>query len=164
MDHSALMRFLQTFTDVESVLQNLFQRQRAFARAVGQSLALEIFHDEVAGAVVRTDVVQLTDIGMVQTGDGTCLAVKALLGFRIGREMRRQDLDGYRALEASVAGAIHLSVGVIPRGATFRRKEGSPPRNQGAGNPPVQLANAPPELLPTDWRTCASGRDRLLRP
>src|ERR1700676_3545183 len=110
MDYSALVRFFKSFTDFDSAFQNLFEGQRSFTQTVRQSLAFEILHDQVAGAVLRTDVVKMTDVGMAEAGDGARFAVKTLLGFRIGAEMRRQDLDGYRAVQAGVTGTIDLAL------------------------------------------------------
>ena len=110
MDYSALVRFFKSFTDFDSAFQNLFEGQGTFTQTVRQSLAFEILHDQVAGAVLRTDVVKMTDVGMAEAGDGARFAVKTLLGFRIGAEMRRQDLDGYRAVQAGVTGAIDFAL------------------------------------------------------
>ena len=109
MDDALLMRLLQGLSDFCSNLQNLIERQRAFRQALGESLAFEILHDQEVGAVLRADVVKRADIRMLQRGNGFGLALHALLQFRVSGEMRRQNLDGDGAVEASVLGAIDLA-------------------------------------------------------
>src|SRR5271169_5005037 len=55
------------------------------------------------------DVIQRADVGMVQRRDGPRLALEALFGLRIVRQMCRQNLERNRAVEPSVAGAVHLA-------------------------------------------------------
>ena len=109
MGNALGMGFLQGLRDFRPDLQNLIERQLAFAEAIGERLALEIFHDQEVHAVLRTDVVQRADVGMIQGRDRACLALHALFQFGVGGQMIGENLDGDVASEAGVAGAVHLA-------------------------------------------------------
>ena len=53
--------------------------------------------------IIRTDVVELADVGMVERGNSSRLAYKALA------ESLVRDLDRHDAIEPCVAGTIHLA-------------------------------------------------------
>ena len=107
MHHAAAVRFIQRVGNLCGILKNLFQRQRAFEQARGQRLAFQILHDQEINAVLLADIVQHADVGMIQARDNFGFALEALAQSRVAREMRRQNLDGYGALEARIARAIH---------------------------------------------------------
>ena len=109
MDHSVLIRFLEALADVDSVLQHLLRRQRSFHQAIAQGLAVEEFHDQEIRPILVADVMQGTDIGVVQRRNSPRFALEALLGLEIRRKMRRQDLDRDGAIQARVARTIHLT-------------------------------------------------------
>ncbi len=101
--------FLQRLRDFRADFQDLIERQRAFAEAIGERLALEIFHDQEVHAVLRADVVQRADVGMIQRRNRAGLALHALFQFGVGGKMIGENLDGDVASEAGVAGAVHLA-------------------------------------------------------
>ncbi len=109
MDDALLMRLLQRFRDLRPNLHHLIERQRPFLQALGQRLPFQILHHQEVGAVLRTDVVKRADIRMLQRGDGFGFPLHALFQFRVRRKMRGQNLDGNRALQPRVLGAIHLA-------------------------------------------------------
>ena len=51
---------------------------------------------------------QCADPRMIQRGDRPRLALEALLQIGIGGKVLRQDLDGNRAIEASIASPVHF--------------------------------------------------------
>ena len=89
--------------------QDFVGRERLAGEAVVESLTFQILHDEVVDVALRTDVIEHTDIGMLQSGNGFGFALKAGAQFRIRAEMGRKNFDGDRAFEAGIAGAIHLA-------------------------------------------------------
>ena len=70
-----------------------------------QRRALDIFEHEVA----RPDVVELTDVGMVQRGDRPRFVLESTQTIGISGEPFRKDLDRHVAPEAGVARAIDLA-------------------------------------------------------
>ena len=55
------------------------------------------------------DVVQRTDVRVIQRGDGARFTVEALPELRIGCELRGENLDGDDAVEPRIAGPIDLA-------------------------------------------------------
>jgi hypothetical protein len=95
MNHSLGVRGLERGSDLDRQTERLAGRQRAF----GQRLAIDQLHDDVVGA----NIVDLADVGMVQSGDGLGFARKSiaeLVGRRLDRDI---------AIEARIPGAVDLA-------------------------------------------------------
>src|SRR5258708_26625018 len=84
----------QRIPDLVRDAQSFLQRQRAFGR-----LALHQLHHQV----IRPDVVELADVGMIQRGNRADFAFEAV------REFFQRDFDGDIAAHAWIARAIHLA-------------------------------------------------------
>ena len=97
------------------VLERLAPRQGSPAQAIAQRLALEQFHHDERGAVVRAQVEHAADAGMVQGAGGLRLLLEAREPGGIVRQRGGNDLDGDLAAEPGVAGAIHLSHAALPK-------------------------------------------------
>src|SRR5882672_9988765 len=74
-----------------------------------QTFALQVLHHQEGSSILATNVMQHANMGMIQGRNGASFPLEALLGLRIFRKMRRQDLDGYGAVKAGVARAVHLA-------------------------------------------------------
>jgi len=84
-----------------------------------EGLPLEMLHDEkvdwvaVRGRIARRsftpDVVQDTDVRVLERGDCLCFATESSERRRVGNECRRKNLDRDCSVQTGVAGAIHLS-------------------------------------------------------
>ena len=94
MGDAFLMGGVKRVEDLSGVFDRGVCGQRALER-----LAFKVFHDEVVG----TDIVQRTDIGMVERGHGTGFAFEALVEIGLG------DFQGDRAVEPGVAGFPHFA-------------------------------------------------------
>jgi hypothetical protein len=70
-----------------SNLENLSQRHRPLAKQFGQSFPFQELHHEIISSILRADVIEMTDIGVVQGRNGSGLTFHALLQFRRGRKM-----------------------------------------------------------------------------
>src|SRR5262245_46273623 len=60
-------------------------------------------------ATVFANVMHYTNVGVIQSGNGLCLADEPLLALRILRDVLRKDLDGDHPVEASVASLIDFT-------------------------------------------------------
>ena len=80
---------------------DLFRHRQRFVKVqrTAQVLPFDIFHDEVVGA----NVVEVADIGVVQCGDGACLAAEALAERFFG------NFDCDVAPQPRVARPVHLA-------------------------------------------------------
>ena len=95
--------------DLDGVRQRAVERQRALLEAIGERLAFQILQYQISGPILMAHVVQRADVWMIQRGDGMGLAVKAFAELWVTRELRRQDLDRDRAVEARIAGFVDLA-------------------------------------------------------
>ena len=109
VDDAAAVRRGQAAGDLLRVRQGLAQRQRAAAERAAQRLAVEQLGDDVGPPVGGADVVDRDDVRVVERGGGARFQLEAVEALRIGREARRQHLDGDVAAEARIAGPIDLA-------------------------------------------------------
>ncbi len=112
MHDARAMSAIERVRDRDSDFEGFVERQRPALETLGERLALQVLHDQVVdlAALVRlgADVVQRADVGMRERRDGLRLAVEALLHLGIQREVRRQHLDGDRAVQPRVGGLVDL--------------------------------------------------------
>ncbi len=94
VDDALPMRLVERVGDLDAVAQDLLGRQRAFAEAVGERLALEVLHDEVVGVALAPDVVERADVRMRELRDRLRLALEAMARLLAGREVGGENLDG----------------------------------------------------------------------
>jgi hypothetical protein len=94
MRDAFVVRGFERLRNLTRVMERGVERQRTL-----EILALHQFHHQV----IRTDVVELADIGMIQRGDDPRLTLEALRKFRGG------DFDRDIAIQPRVAGAVNLA-------------------------------------------------------
>ena len=58
---------------------------------------------------MRADIMYDEDVRVIERADSTSFLFKAMQPIGIGRESRRQDLDGDIAAQSRIARAIHLA-------------------------------------------------------
>src|ERR1700686_1418079 len=122
------MRDRQRLGDSDANLENFVQRHRTLTKALGESLTFEELHDQVVDAIVRADVIEMTNVRMVQRGNGPGLALHALLEFRRRRKMRSENFNRDRAVQAGIQRTVDFphSAGAQRRldfiGAEFRAR------------------------------------------
>ena len=59
--------------------------------------------------VLLSDVMEDTDVRMIQTGDSLCFALESLAQFSSVGEMSRKNFDGNDSIETRIAGFINLT-------------------------------------------------------
>jgi hypothetical protein len=116
--NSLAVRHCKRFSDGNPNLQSFVQRQSALTKALRQSFSFEKFHHEITGAVLRSNVVELANVRMIQGRDGPGLAFHALLQLRRRRKMRNENLDCYSVIQADVPGAIYVAHPARAQGET----------------------------------------------
>jgi len=57
VNDAAAMGLFQAITDFDSAFQHLVERHGSLAQTVGQSLAFEVLHDEIADSILRAHIV-----------------------------------------------------------------------------------------------------------
>jgi len=100
---------VQGVGDLDRVPHHVGGRDRTPDQPRGQGLALEMLHHQVVVAVLLADVEEGADVRMIQAADGLGLALEPFLEVGAGGGALGQDLDGDRAFQARVAGAVDLA-------------------------------------------------------
>ena len=65
MDDAGSVRGVECVRDFNRDLEPVIEAAARHSQALGQSLALEVLHDEKRRAVLLADVVERTDVGML---------------------------------------------------------------------------------------------------
>ena len=97
------VRPLQRLGDLHAVRDRLVERNLFAREPRGESLALDILHDEVIDRARLPDVVERADVRMIQLRDGAGFTLESLAEIGVIRERRLQDFNGDRAVEAGIA-------------------------------------------------------------
>ena len=100
MHDAEMVRGRERVGDVDCVLQDVPQRQRAVHQPGGERLALDVLEHEIVDAILLPDVVQEADVGMVEGRDDPRFALEPHHEFRAAGDVRREDLEGDRAVKA----------------------------------------------------------------
>jgi hypothetical protein len=64
-------------------------------------------HHQEVHTLLRVEIVNGSDVGMVELGESSGLMVEAFAGGFVRQRTRRQNFDGYFAVEVFIAGAIN---------------------------------------------------------
>ena len=75
-------------------------------KALPQSLPFEKLHDNEGLAIVLADFVDGANVGMIQSGSGSRLALEPLQGHSIGGQSIGQELQGNVAPQSQVLGLV----------------------------------------------------------
>ena len=89
--------------------QRVLDRQPSGPKFRSECFALDVLHDQIIKVFMTADVVERTDVGMPEPGDGTRFALEACPALRTVAQMRREDLQRDGAGEARVVRTIHLA-------------------------------------------------------
>ena len=83
--------------------------QRALLQAGAQRFAVEQFGDGVTDSVLRSGIENRQKVGVRECRHGFGLTDEPCQGLRIVRQVLRQDLNGYVAIETGIASAVDLA-------------------------------------------------------
>ena len=108
VDDPFLVRRRQALGDLPRALDRLARRKPAARELRPQRLALEKLLDDVGSALVRADVVDRGDVGVIEDARGLGLLLEAAQAVGVLREGRRQDLDRDLAPEPRVLRPVDL--------------------------------------------------------
>ena len=117
MRDAGMMRGVERIEDLDADPKRRVERQRPSLQTRGECFAVEIRHHEIRRSLVRADVVQGTDVRMVDSRDDARFAVEALAYAGIDGQRRGQNLDGDGAIQAGVGRLVDLP---HPAGANQR--------------------------------------------
>ena len=114
MDNALLVGGGEATGDLLAVVDRFARSKWTIAQAVAERLAFQQFGDYIGRAMVSanvrfTDIKDRKDVGVVEGGRGAGFLREALQAVGVGGKRRGQNLDGDVALQAGVAGAVHLA-------------------------------------------------------
>ena len=156
MNNTLPVRRCQALGDLSADFQDVLQRQRTDGNSIFERLAFQESHRQECLAAILVDLVDRTDVGVMQSGGGLSLPKEPLLGLFVVQQMRGQELEGHIALELLVLGSIHNTHAalaellddavVADRPADHDAQILTPPESSGEGcsvaHPASQLAAA----------------------
>ena len=100
---------LQCIRHFHADFQHFIQRQRTFSQPLRDRLPFEQLHHQVVDSILRADVVEVANVGMIQGGDSPGLTLQPLPQLRGRGKMGGKNFDGHLAVQASVVRAIHFA-------------------------------------------------------
>jgi hypothetical protein len=103
------VRCFERVRDFDAIAQDLGERKRTARKTCSQRLTLQQLEHQIVDVMLAPDVVQAADVGVAERGDSLGLAGEPCSELRVLRQLRREHLNGYRAIQARVAGPIHLA-------------------------------------------------------
>jgi len=109
MDDAGAMRAIERIGDLDAVTNDVRERQRPARDALGERLAFEQLHHQIAAAVVLADVVQRADVRMVELRDRARFPLEAEFELCAAGELGREHFHRDAAVQARVACAPHLA-------------------------------------------------------
>jgi hypothetical protein len=103
------VRFVEGVSDLRAVFQYLLHRYCAFFKAFGKRFAFDAFHHQIVDTVLMANIMEHTDVRMIQAGNGFRFAFEALPANRVRGQVSWENFDGDSTVEPSVSCAIDLS-------------------------------------------------------
>ena len=109
MDHTFAVCPIQCVRDLCTIFQDLIQGQGPSPQSIRQCLSLHALHHQIIHPVLVSDIMQDTDVGMAQIGDGFGFPFESLLADGIRRELGGKKFERYGAIQARIPRTINLS-------------------------------------------------------
>ena len=103
------MRGFQTIRDLQSQVQDLLSAERSTIKNLPEVLAVEKLHGDECIARMLADVIERTNVGMVERRHRLRLSLKAVQPLWVSRKVLRQKFKRHKTMQAGVLGLIHHS-------------------------------------------------------
>ena len=78
MNHSLPVRLLDRIRDIDGTMEHSIEREWTLGQAFGERFALKIFQHQEIDSILMPDIVQRTNVRVIQRRNGTCFAFKPL--------------------------------------------------------------------------------------
>src|SRR5438552_11818917 len=109
MDNSSIVRSRQPLRNLYRALYRFASRQRSAAQTVAQRGAVKQFRDQVGSALVRAQVVDRENVGMIERACSSRLLLKSAKSVKIAAVRGGQNFDRNFAAQARVSGTVHFA-------------------------------------------------------
>src|SRR5262245_11262739 len=160
MDDPLIMGRGQASADLHAIVDGLAHRDRSPPQASAERLTFEQLEDDVGQAILRADVVEGEDVGMVQRSDRPRLLLESPEAIGIARVVGGNELDGNIAAEAGISGAKDLSHPARPERGKKRVRAEATRRHEGLSlEPDADCAPTSDACLPQEPATVLPAAD-----
>ena len=105
MDYRLRVRRVKCIGNLDAYVENFANAQRAILKELAQGLALQKFHDKEGPAFLFADIVDHTNIGVIEGAGRAGFAAKSFQRFPALMEIIRQEFHRNTAPQASVGSA-----------------------------------------------------------
>ena len=109
VDNADAVRRVQDVGDFNRKPKKRIKIQRAAGNLICQGYAVDIFHDDEGSSLGLVNLVDGTDVRMIQCGRSLRLALEASHRLRIVGNFFRQELDGHKTVQARVLSLVDHS-------------------------------------------------------
>jgi len=109
VDDAHLVRGGDRRGDLRSIVQNVVDGHRAASDSVAERLAFDELHGDEAKVVVRSDLVDVGDVRMMDSGCGPRLLDEAALAVAAVIAAIAEDFDRDLPLQIAIVGAVNLA-------------------------------------------------------
>src|SRR5438445_2918580 len=116
MNDSSGMRFRERIGDLDSIFQCFIQTQSLAPYHLVQRLARDVLHRDELDSVRFRDVVDVNNVGMVESGCCLGLLYEPPLSFRISNFLGGQNLNGHEPVQVRIPGLVHDTHAAAPKG------------------------------------------------
>jgi hypothetical protein len=104
MDDALLVRCRETTANLDRIVEDLLERQRAVSENLAQRPAFEPFRNDEWRSLMGADFMNREDIGMIQRGCSAGFLIEPPEPIGVVREDGGQNFDGDMAPEARIMG------------------------------------------------------------
>src|SRR6266446_1441141 len=109
MSHTISMSLVEGISDLHRKLQRLIQRQPSSFETACERLAFQELHYQEIGFLVTADVINNTNVGMMEPGNGSRLACESGACFGLFRDVLQKHFHGDLAVEPRITSSIDFS-------------------------------------------------------
>ena len=109
MNYSLFVGSGQAFGQLRSQSDDLPFRQRSACQFLAEGYPCDVLHDEKVHTLLRVEVMNRSDVGMVEPGESDGLFVEALAGNFVREGPRGEHLNGDLAVEVFILGTINIT-------------------------------------------------------
>jgi hypothetical protein len=109
MNEAGAMRVPEGSADLDANAKDLSQWQRSTLKSPGQRFAIQELHDEELCAGILTEVIERTNVRVIEDRDRARLSVESRTPEHSVFVARAQHFDGHDTIEAGVERAVNLA-------------------------------------------------------
>src|SRR5689334_8844239 len=100
---------IESIRHLDPKIEQPLRFERPVPDQVLQGCPVQKFHHDEGTAILLVDFVNRTDVRVIQSRGGSCLALETAESLGISGNVVRKELEGYEAAELCILGFVHNS-------------------------------------------------------